>query len=51
MIFLNRREIIVKERYKQLFIYRQFDGVRTMNIHERYTQFKKYFLEGVLIDF
>ena len=30
MIFLNNIDMIVKEIYKQLFIYRQFGGIRTM---------------------
>jgi len=45
MIFLNKMEHIVIEIYEQLFIYRQFGGVRAMNIHSRYTQFKKCFYE------
>ena len=28
--FLNRIDIIVNEKYIQLFIYRQFGGIRTM---------------------
>ena len=30
MIFLNRSDMIVKEKYKQLFICHHFGGVKTM---------------------
>jgi hypothetical protein len=33
MTFLNRNDIIVNEKYKQLFIFCQSGGVRTMNIY------------------
>lgn len=33
--------MIVKEKYKQLFIYHQFGGVRTMDIHGRCKQWNK----------
>lgn len=35
MIFLNVSDIIVNNKYKQLFIFHQFDGVRTINIYGR----------------
>ena len=37
-VFFNRNAIIVNAKYEQLFIYCQFGGGRTMNIHKRYLQ-------------
>lgn len=33
MFFLNRSDIIVNGKFKQLFIFQQFKGVRIMNIY------------------
>lgn len=41
MIFLNVSDIIVNNKYKQLFIFRQFDGVRTINIYGRKARHKE----------
>jgi len=41
MIFLRRIDTTVKEKYKQLFIYAQFGGIRTMIIHKRSVQGKE----------
>jgi len=29
---------MIKEKYKQLFLYHQIEGIRTINIHNRYAQ-------------
>ncbi len=31
---------MIKEKYKQLFLYHQIGGIRTMSIHGRYAKLK-----------
>lgn len=36
--FVYIKELIVKDKYKQLFLCRYIKGIRTMNIHDCYRQ-------------
>ena len=38
MICLSKGDMMIKEKYKQLFLPLPFGGIRTMNIHKRYSQ-------------
>ncbi len=40
MICLSKGDMMIKEKYKQLFLPLPFGGIRTMNIHNRWHSLK-----------